>query len=169
MGEAQLCKHQKPEPEPVRGDEGGPGREGAGLAASLALTLARLLLTDGGVRAGQAPGLQRPYPLWAHQRLPEPSLLPAPQAGAGNKSLSGPQESSEGKRHSMKNVSFPGLATKLPGGRAAGAGEMGGGGAGGACSVGRSRRLPEGRRGDGEEGRPADCAFPRLHLPARPL
>lgn len=48
--------------------------------ASLALTPAPQLLMDDGVRAGQAPGERRPYPLWAHQRLPEPSLLPAPPA-----------------------------------------------------------------------------------------
>lgn len=142
---------------------GGAGDGSPGLTASLALTLARLLLTDGGVRAGQAAGLQRPYPLWAHRRLPEPSLLPAPQAGAGNKSLSGPRERREGKRQSMKNVSFLGLATKLPGGKGcAGAGEMGGEGAGGACLVGEAGF----RRMDGEEDRPADRAF---LLPAGPL
>lgn len=32
------------------------------------------------VWAGQAPGRQRSYPLWAHQRLLEPSLLRMPGA-----------------------------------------------------------------------------------------
>ena len=69
-GEAQLWKNQKREPEPVRCNWGGPEGEWPGLVSADPGT--EPLLMDG-VRAGQAPGERRPYPLWAHQLLPAPN------------------------------------------------------------------------------------------------
>lgn len=61
----------------MRRDWGGPEGELPGLVSADPST--ELLLMDG-VWAGQAPGGQWSYPLWVHQRLPEPSLLRMPGA-----------------------------------------------------------------------------------------
>ena len=88
------------------------------------------------------------------------------QPRAGNKSLSGPQESGEGKRQSVKNASFRALATKLPCRMelAQELGEVGGDGAG---EVGRGVPARLGfREGRRERVGPSGLHLPQLHLPA---
>lgn len=76
-GRGPALEKSKQEPKPVRCDWGGPEGERPGLVSADPST--ELLLMDG-VWAGQAPGGKRSYPLWVHQRLPEPSLLRMPGA-----------------------------------------------------------------------------------------